>query len=121
MLVEKPTSGVAGALVRSGLVSAPSALAGVEAMGITAPLAAASGPLGRLAIPLISGMAGSLAASSVTNKMLPEETTRQLQEDASQHPIATLAGGAAANLPFFRPGISPELLNRAKAAAIGSY
>jgi len=120
VLIEKPTSGVAGALVRSGLVSAPSALAGAEAMGAVAPLAAGLGPVGRLAVPLIAGAAGGVASSALMRGMMPQEQNRQLEADSQQHPIATTIGGMAGGLPIARPSLSLDLINRAKMAAIGA-
>jgi hypothetical protein len=112
--VTQPKTTATGAFARaagSSVVPAAGAWGGAETgalVGAAIPGLGETG-IGELGGAFVGGIIGSLLADKTQNavvKSVAPETYKQLQqyhqEDASQHPIATAAGGLIGSLPTFK-------------------
>ena len=111
-----------GALLRSAARALPSSGAGVlGGVGTGAALGTlGAGPIGTALGGIAGGLVSAIAArklqDTAADKLIPGYT-ESMQQDVTEHPIASAVGDVAAGLPFFRPGSAASYKGALRALA----
>jgi hypothetical protein len=123
-----------GALVRAGVLDAPSAAAATATFGAVAQKAQGLrsiprvGPALAFGVPLGASIVSAIGTRMAVDQALPAKggpiSQERVQKDLEQQPTAVTAGSVLSSLPFFgvggiQNGLRRELARRAVPAAIG--